>query len=264
MKRRRQQKLERRMQEFRSSDGRPDSGARARGRLLPSRVRLRGAGPPRPPRVALPSGGQRWVRLGPPPRGSSCFKFLGSGNFRVCTTQGRHAANPPWACYVASALDRPGLLSAATSAPLRRFLRISSSVSVHFPEGEGSWEIERNHGTIVPYRSLEGNSPRASDCLVVVGFFLTASDDPSLAWDPDSTCRWRLVGLVFLPIPFPLVCPPASRPHWRAVETRVICLGDFADCIQVYSASLVRGGGGVGFWGEREQGGNTSRTSIHR
>lgn len=30
MKRRRQQKLERRMQEFRSSDGRPDSGARGR------------------------------------------------------------------------------------------------------------------------------------------------------------------------------------------------------------------------------------------
>lgn len=31
MKRRRQQKLERRMQEFRSSDGRPDSGAAASG-----------------------------------------------------------------------------------------------------------------------------------------------------------------------------------------------------------------------------------------
>lgn len=53
MKRRRQQKLERRMQEFRSSDGRPDSGARARGRLLPSRVRLRGAGSLRLGRSAM-------------------------------------------------------------------------------------------------------------------------------------------------------------------------------------------------------------------
>lgn len=144
------------------------------------------------------SGGRRWVWSGPPPRCSSCFKFLGSGNFRVCTTQERDAANPPWACYSASALDRPGLLSAPTSAPLRRFLGISSSVSVHFPEGEGSWETERNHGTVAPYRSLDGKPPGASDCLVVVGFFLTASDDASLAWDPDSTCRWHLVGLAWV------------------------------------------------------------------
>lgn len=146
MKRRRQQKLERRMQEFRSSDGRPDSGARGgrlggRAREGASAVRVRAractAGLVRlvPPRVCLVT------RFSPAQLFFYGFGFWKSS--RRCRRERERLG--PSGTLPARALAAP--VAPASSAPSPKLCcceadpglgSISSYVPLYFPKGKDS------------------------------------------------------------------------------------------------------------------------------